>query len=95
MTDSGVVRRAARATVSALSMVILAGALGGGAGCGKVHNEFDPREFQRIEHDNVNTADVPPKRALPPDVLEPPHCHADLRCSWSRHWRYLMDNGGP
>src|SRR5215213_4155474 len=73
MTESGVVKRAARAAVSALSLAILSGVIGGGiGGCGKVHNEFDPREFQRLEHDNVNTAAIPPKRALPPEVLEPP-----------------------
>src|SRR3954469_1356187 len=73
MTDSGVVKRAARAAVSALSLVVLTGALGGGGGCGPVHNEFDPREFQRSEHENVNTGAVPPKRTLPPEVLEQPH----------------------
>ena len=65
MSNAGVVKKAALGAVAALSLAISAG------GCASEPTPFDPREIQRLERDNVNATRIPPKRALPPEALEP------------------------
>ncbi len=66
MKKSGAGKSKKLATMSVLTL-----AAWGAVGCQNEPAPFDPRAMQRLERDNANTADLPPKRELPPDTLEP------------------------